>query len=81
MLTQNDLKQIRNVIKEEVAPVRNDFETLDKKLDRVQADIDKKLDRVQEDISEILTALDQRQTQIESRVDRLEAEVGIVIPQ
>ena len=77
MLTQDDIKLIRNVVKEEVAPVRIGLETLDKKIDGVQADINMKLDRVQEDISEILVSLDQRQTKLEVRVNRLETEVGI----
>ena len=81
MLTQTDLNQIRGIIKEEVkeevAPVRIGLEALDKKLDRVQADINQKLDRTQEDISEILIALDKHQTKLETRVDRLEVEVGI----
>jgi len=67
MLTRDDLKQIRIVVKEEVK-------------EEIKP-IDKKLDKVQEDISDILTALDQRQTRIEGRVDRLEDEVGIAKPQ
>ncbi len=74
MLTRNDLEQIRVVVrkevKEEVVPVKNAIEAMDKKLDGVQTDV-----------SDILTALDQRQTRIEGRVDRLEDEVGIAKPQ
>lgn len=56
MLTQDDLGQIRKVVKEEVIPVKKAIEAIDKKLDGVQTDV-----------SDILTALDQRQTRIEGR--------------
>jgi 3-phenylpropionate/cinnamic acid dioxygenase small subunit len=57
MLTQNDLEQIRKVIKEEVKP-------LDKKLDQVQEDISEILISLDQRHTKLETRVDRLETEV-----------------
>ncbi len=81
MLTKDDIKQIRGVVKEEIGTVGK---RLEKRIDGAETgltakinNLDKKVDKIQEDISEILTTVIDHHGKLEKRVTRIEDNLDI----
>jgi len=67
MLEKSDLQQIREVISEEIAPVK-------KSLHRLEVESRK----TRKDINMIIGVFDVKDKELETRIERLETKVGIV---
>ncbi|MBI2443403.1 MAG: hypothetical protein HYV40_05885 [Candidatus Levybacteria bacterium] len=77
MLTKNDLQQIRDVVKDEVRPIKKRIDEFELGVEQRFSAMDKKVDEIRETTTDILSAVMEDQADQGKRIKQIEKRLDI----